>query len=127
MTVQTSRNRPGDVHSDDLCSNGRALVRGTSAAPGAHVGIARVIANGDDIARIEPGDVLVCAIVSPIMLAAPIGALVADAGGVLSNPAIIARERGTPAVFATRDGTRRIRDGQRVAVDGARGVVIILP
>jgi pyruvate,water dikinase len=85
-----------------------------------------VIANGDDIARIQPGDVLVCAVVSPIMLAAPIGALVTDAGGVLSNPAIIAQERGIPAVLATGDGTQRIRDGQRIAVDGARGVVTIL-
>ena len=101
-------------------------MRGTAAARGARVGIARVLADGADIARIQPGDVLVCATASPIMPLAPIGALVADAGGVLSNPAIISRERGIPAVFATRDGTRRIRDGQRVAVDGARGIVTIL-
>jgi pyruvate,water dikinase len=126
MTAQTSRNRPGEVHAEASRSDGAAFVRGTPAARGAHVGVARVIANGDDIAKIQPGDVLVWAVVWPRMLAAPIGALVTDAGGVLSNPAIIARERGIPAVIATRDGTRRIRDGQRVAVDGARGVVTIL-
>lgn len=126
MTVQTSQNRHRDVHGGAFCSNGAALVRGTAAACGAHVGIARVIANGDDIDGIQPGDVRVCAIASPSMLAAPIGALVADAGGVLSNPAIIARERGIPAVFATGDGTKRIRDGQRVAVDATLGTVAIL-
>ncbi len=126
MTIETSQNRPGDAHAAASCPDGVALVRGTPAARDTHAGIARVIANGDDIARIQPDDVLVCAVVSPIMLAAPIGALVADVGGMLSNPAIIARERGIPAVFATRDGTQRIRDGQRIAVDGARGVVTIL-
>lgn len=37
--------------------------------------------------------------------------------------AIVAREYGIPAVMATVDGTRRLADGQRVRVDGIRGLV----
>jgi pyruvate,water dikinase len=35
----------------------------------------------------------------------------------------VAREYGIPAVMATVEGTRRLADGQRVRVDGARGLV----
>ena len=52
-----------------------------------------------------------------------IGALVTDVGGVLSHPAIIAREFGIPAVVGTGDATTTLRSGQRVTVDGTRGVV----
>ena len=41
--------------------------------------------------------------------------------------AIVAREFGLPAVVGTGSATKRIRDGQRVRVDGTRGIVTILP
>lgn len=57
------------------------------------------------------------------MLFPRVGALVTDAGGILSHPAIIPREFGVPAVVATRVGTTQLRDGQVVAVDGTTGTV----
>jgi pyruvate,water dikinase len=51
------------------------------------------------------------------------GALVTDGGGILSHPAIIAREHGIPAVVGTGNATKVLKDGQRVTVDGGRGVV----
>lgn len=115
-----------EVQSEARGLDGAAVVQGTPAANGAYVGIARVLADRTDVRMIQPGDVVICANASPTVLAAPIGALVTDFGGVLSNPAIISRERAIPAVFATVDATRRIRDGQRVRVDGARGRVTVL-
>ncbi|MDA1258802.1 MAG: PEP-utilizing enzyme, partial [Chloroflexi bacterium] len=53
-------------------------------------------------------------------------AVVTDAGGVLSHCAVVAREYGIPAVVGTGIGTKRIKDGQRVRVDGDAGVVRIL-
>jgi pyruvate,water dikinase len=53
------------------------------------------------------------------------GALVTDGGGILSHPAIIAREYGMPAVVGTGNATSLLRDGQRVTVDGGTGVVEI--
>ena len=50
-------------------------------------------------------------------------AIVVDTGGVGSHAAIVAREHGIPAVLATGDGTTRLTDGQRIVVDGDRGVV----
>jgi pyruvate,water dikinase len=51
---------------------------------------------------------------------------VTDAGGVLSHTAVIAREYGLPAVVGTRVGTRRLRDGMLLEVDGDRGTVRIV-
>jgi phosphoenolpyruvate-protein kinase (PTS system EI component) len=52
-----------------------------------------------------------------------VGALVTDTGGLLSHPAIIAREYRVPAVVATGSATRVLRDGQMVTVDGSTGLV----
>jgi phosphohistidine swiveling domain-containing protein len=104
------------------------LVQGKAAVRGTHIGIARVRSDGDDVDDLQKGDVLVCPAISPAWstIFARIGAMVTDAGGILSNPAIVAREHGVPTVMATGTGTTLIRDGQRVAVDGQRGVVLIL-
>jgi phosphoenolpyruvate-protein kinase (PTS system EI component) len=52
-----------------------------------------------------------------------IGGLVADAGGALSHPAIIAREYGVPAVVAAVGATDTLRDGEIVTIDGSEGTV----
>ena len=49
-----------------------------------------------------------------------------DIGGIMSHPAIIAREYGLPAVLGTGTGTRRIKTGDRLRVDGDTGIVTIL-
>jgi pyruvate,water dikinase len=54
------------------------------------------------------------------------GALVTDSGGILSHPAIIAREHGIPAVVGTGNATNVLKDGQRVTVDGSRGLVELI-
>jgi predicted aconitase with swiveling domain len=46
--------------------------------------------------------------------------------GVISHAAIVARENGLPTVVGVPEVTRRIRDGQRVRVDGTSGIVEIL-
>ncbi len=44
----------------------------------------------------------------------------------MSHAAIVAREYGLPAVVGTGTATSKIKDGQRVRVDGGRGVVTII-
>jgi pyruvate,water dikinase len=77
----------------------------------------------------RPGDVLVCPITSPVwsVLFPSVGALVTDTGGVLSHPAIIAREYLVPAVVATGNATAVLGDGQLVTVDGSAGTIEIQP
>ena len=52
-----------------------------------------------------------------------LGAIVTDAGGLLSHAAIMSREYGIPSVVGTREGTGLIPDGARVRVDGDAGEV----
>ncbi len=106
---------------------GRVVARGIPAVAGRHEGIARVVHGEQDFDRIEDGDVLVCPMTSPAWSAmfSRVGALVTDHGGVLSHPAVIAREFGIPAIVATRTGTRSIPDGARVVVDGGAGTVTL--
>jgi rifampicin phosphotransferase len=76
-----------------------------------------------DFGKLRPGDVLVCPVTSPVwsVLFPSIGALVTDTGGLLSHPAIIAREYGVSAVVATGNASALLRDGQAVTVDGTTG------
>ena len=102
-----------------------ATLAGVAAAPGTYEGPARVVLDESGLDRIEPGDVLVCPITSPVwsMVFPSLGGLVCDAGGILSHPAIIAREFGIPAVVGTGSATATVADGQVVRVDGTEGRV----
>ena len=104
------------------------LIRGTGASPGTYVGTARVLGGPSDFDRLRSGDVLVTAttteafnIVLPLL-----GAIVTDAGGLLSHAAIVSREYGIPGVVGCRDATSRIADGTRVEVNGSTGEVRVL-
>jgi pyruvate,water dikinase len=87
-----------------------------------------VVASVDELGEVLPGEVLVCRSTTPPWTAvfASIAALVTDTGGVLAHGAIVAREYGIPAVMGTKIGTRMIRTGQRVVVDGDAGEVRIV-
>jgi pyruvate,water dikinase len=52
--------------------------------------------------------------------------LVMETGGVLSHGAIVAREFGLPAVAGLSGVHRRLRNGQRLRVDGGTGKVTVL-
>ena len=107
---------------------GGDMLTGIGASPGRYTGTVRIIRSEAEFDRLRAGDVLVCPATSPVwsVLFPNVGAVVADSGGVLSHPAIIAREFGVPAVVATRVGTTQLRDGQVVAVDGTIGTVEVL-
>lgn len=101
---------------------------GIPASPGTYEGEVRVIRNESEFGRLRAGDVLVCVSTTPSwsVIFPAMGALVTEAGGVLSHPAIVAREYGIPAVLSLEGATLRLRDGQRVRVDGATGTVTLV-
>jgi pyruvate,water dikinase len=105
--------------------NGEVLLRGTPGSPGMVEGPVRVIREGSEFGNLRAGDVLVAPYTNPAWtpLFERAAAVVVDSGGPASHAAIVAREYGIPAVMATVDGTRRLTDGVRVRVDGARGAV----
>jgi len=85
----------------------------------------RLVMGEQQFSKIRAGDVVVCPTTSPAwsVVFPSMGALVTDGGGILSHPAIIAREHGIPAVVGTGNATSVLRDGQRVIVDGGTGVI----
>jgi pyruvate,water dikinase len=103
-------------------------IKGFAASNGVAEGVARVVKSVDEIGRLRHGDILVCQVTNPTW--APvfqkIAAAVSDIGGTMSHAAIVAREYGLPAVVGTGTATQAIKDGQRIRVDGGRGVVTIL-
>ena len=103
-------------------------IKGFAASNGVAEGVARVVKSVDEIGRLRHGDILVCQVTNPTW--APvfqkIAAAVSDIGGSMSHAAIVAREYGLPAVVGTGTATQAIKDGQRIRVDGGRGVVTIL-
>ena len=101
------------------------LLAGTPASAGRYTGPVRVVMGEHEFDKIRGGDVVVCPMTSPAwsVVFPNMGALVTDGGGILSHPAIIAREYGIPALVGTGNATSLLRDGQTVTVDGTTGVV----
>jgi pyruvate,water dikinase len=112
---------------DDDDDGGREL-KGFAASSGVVEGPARVVTSAAEIGTLRQGEILVCQVTNPSW--APIfqniAAAVSDIGGSMSHMAIVAREYGLPAVVGTGSATQRIRTGQRIRVDGGRGIVTIL-
>ena len=52
---------------------------------------------------------------------------VVGAADMIQHAMLTCREYGVPAVFQTKDATRRLREGQRVTVDATRGWVLPAP
>ncbi|MCY7383187.1 MAG: glycerol-3-phosphate acyltransferase [Microcoleus sp. CAN_BIN18] len=61
---------------------------------------------------------------APLLLGAT--AIISEVGGQLSHGAIVAREYKIPAVMNIAEATTRLRDGQKVRVDGYLGTVELL-
>ncbi len=126
---------PHLVRSDDLEAIGRAPVLdpdareflGQSVSAGVVRGRARVVHGLDQAGELEAGEILVAVSAdpswTPLFLIA--GGVVLEQGGILSHPAIVAREYGLPAVVDVPHATHLIRSGQSLLVDANRGRVVI--
>ena len=116
-----------DVWLDDGSENANEL-KGFAASSGVVEGTARVVKSVQEINRLQQGDILVCQVTNPTWapIFQKIGAAVSDIGGSMSHMAIVAREYGLPAVVGTGKATQAIKDGQKIRVDGGRGIVTIL-
>jgi pyruvate,water dikinase len=103
-------------------------LKGIAASPGVVEGRARVVLHADDDTVMQPGEILIAPFTdpgwTPYFLHA--AGVVMDFGGMLSHGSVVAREYGLPAVVNVGPATKAIRTGQRVRVDGDRGVVEVL-
>ncbi len=112
---------------DSEVENSKRIL-GKPVSRGQVEGRARVVNSLEDARAIEAGEILVARItdVGWTPFFGVISALVTDLGSAVSHGAVVAREYGLPAVLNTRIGTRVLRTGDWLRVDGDRGLVEIL-
>jgi pyruvate, water dikinase len=106
-----------------LRAKGKVLVTGRSIGSKIATGPVRVIPGASELARFQPGEVLVTDKTDPdwepIMKKA--AAIVTNRGGRTCHAAIVSRELGVPAIVGTDRGTGALTDGQIVTVSCAEG------
>ncbi|MDG2072337.1 MAG: PEP/pyruvate-binding domain-containing protein [Pseudomonadales bacterium] len=111
------------INADDA-----SVMRGFAVSPGIVTGVASVVMSPDDFDQMRPDTILVCPLTTPAwtQLFPYASGLVTDIGSITAHGSIVAREYGIPAVLGTGNGTRLIKDGQMIAVDGDKGTVTII-
>lgn len=107
-------------------ANARATgLTGVAASTGIATGTARVIRGPQDFSRVKRGDILICPSTNPSWtpLLQVAAGVVTERGGMLAHAAIVARERGIPAVLGVADATTLLADGSTITIDGTHGTV----
>lgn len=104
------------------------VIVGRPACSGVVEGIVRVATTIAEAQALQPGEILVAPVTdvgwTPYFTL--IAALVTDIGSSVSHGAVVAREYGLPCVVNTQGATRVLKTGDRVCVDGDRGLVTLL-
>ncbi len=54
----------------------------------------------------------------------PLGIIVIEADFIVTLGVVVAREMGIPAVFGVAHATRILANGQRISVDGGKGMIV---
>ena len=118
-----SRGKATQVERYQLMERGPVVCEGRAIGQRIGSGIARVVRSLDDMARVQPGDVLVADMTDPdwepVMKRS--AAIVTNRGGRTCHAAIIARELGVPAVVGTGNALETIVDGMEITISCAEG------
>ncbi len=118
-----SRVDTATVERFQLEERGKVLSQGRAIGQRIGSGVAKVIHNASEMAKVAAGDVLITDMTDPdwepVMKRA--SAIVTNRGGRTCHAAIIARELGIPAVVGCHDATETLKDGQEVTVSCAEG------
>jgi pyruvate,water dikinase len=116
-----------DAHESYIAEDSDILT-GFPGAAGQVEGVVRRLDRVEDGDQLQHGEILVTTTTNvgwtPLFPRA--GAVVTDVGAPLSHAAIVARELGIPAVVGCGNAKMRLCTGDRVRVDGGKGVVQIL-
>ncbi len=103
-------------------------MQGIGACPGRVHGPVRVVSDPRG-ARIGAGEILVARQTDPgwVVLFPCAAGLLVERGSLLSHSAIVSRELGLPCIVSLPGVTGWLRDGERVEMDGASGLVRKIP
>ena len=103
------------------------MMRGFPVSSGSMTAKASVVLGPSEFDNMAPGSILVSPLTTPAwtqLFANAVG-LVTDVGSILAHGSIVAREYGIPAVLGVGNGTKRIKHGQTITIDGDAGTVLI--
>lgn len=107
--------------------DGSDVMRGFPVSSGTITAKASVVLGPSEFDNMTPGSILVSPLTTPAwtqLFANAVG-LVTDVGSILAHGSIVAREYGIPAVLGVGNGTKRIKHGQTITIDGDAGTVQI--
>jgi pyruvate,water dikinase len=106
----------------------KCILKGVGTSAGISEGMVRIIRTKEDRAGFQDGDILVTEITDPSMvsLMSRASAIVCDIGSITSHPSIVSRELGIPCVVATKNGTRKLKNGMRIRIDGKSGEIFLV-
>ena len=105
--------------------NQKIILKGMGASNGIAKGSVRIITNKKNFSLFKEGNVLVAKITDPsyVVLISRSAAVVTDIGSLMSHPAIVSREMGVPCVVATKKATTILKNGQKIKVNGTKGII----
>jgi phosphohistidine swiveling domain-containing protein len=100
-------------------------IKGVVASRGKAIGTCQIIRDPRQVDIFNDGDIIITGMTRPefVPLMKKAGAIVTDAGGVLSHAAIVSRELKKPCIIGTEVATNIFKDGDKVEVDAYKGVV----
>lgn len=103
-------------------------ISGQIAYPGKITGVVRIISNPSKFKIFNTGDILITGMTRPdyLFLMKKAGAIITDAGGILSHAAIVSREMKKPCIIGTKIATKIFKDGDIIEVDASKGVVKLI-
>lgn len=103
-------------------------LKGLAGSAGVIEGEVFLVHGAEDFAQFPQGAILVARTTNPAWTALFYRAsgVITESGGPLSHGAVTARELGLPAVMGIRRIMNTLANGQRVRVDGQKGIVEIL-
>jgi len=107
-------------------SAARVVVKGLPAAPGFHIGRAKIAFSPEEASKLmEKGDILVTKMTNPdwVPYMKIAGAIVTDEGGMTCHAAIVSRELGIPCIVGASNATEVLTTGETYTVDASTGVV----
>lgn len=117
--------------SSDVCTQfrleekGQVLVRGRSVGDRITHGTVRIISQVSHLSNLKKGEILVTDKTDPDWepLMKHASGIVTNRGGRTCHAAIVSRELGLPAIVGTEDGTRILKDGQKITISCAEGEI----
>jgi pyruvate, water dikinase len=107
--------------------NEKLLLKGMGTSAGTAEGEVYIVESAKDSEKFPEGAVLVTKITDPtmVMMMNKSVAIVCDIGGMTSHPSIISRELGIPCVVGTKEATTKLKNGQKIIINGTTGEVFL--